>query len=607
MADAMSRCGHKAAEFSVTPSKPGFGDLSCNVPFLLAKSRGRAPFEIAQELAVQYKTGGVIAGAEAHPGGYLNFSLDWGIAAKEIVIEAAGGGPAPAGGGPVTVEHTSVNPNKALHIGHVRNIVIGDSVARILSREGYKVSVLNYIDDSGLQVADIILGFTELGIPEEPPGGKKFDQYCGDDVYAKAAGACEEDPGLKEKRAVILRGLEDGTSETAHLADRITRRVLDGQLETCWGLGVQYDCLNFESQIVRSGLWDEVFERLKKMGLLELEKDGKNAGCWVFRSGTDDKVVVRSDGTATYIAKDIPYAAWKLGLLDDPFRYVKHHREQPGGKELWETTLSGGEMRAGPAGGRVVTVIDTRQSRLQQIIASLMGRFKSDEGAYVHLGYESVSLSPGTAAALGADTGGKSAQMSGRRGLYVNADTVLGVLAEKARAETSRRNPEMDKVELGRISADIASATIRYEMARQDLNRAITFDMEKSLSLEGDTASYIQYSHARAARVMEKAGAEPDYNAEYALLEDPRERALLREIGMFGIHLGDAAGSLSPKIIARYCHGLAVAFNGFYEHVRVIDAGNPALSNARLCLVRAFMHAVSGALYLIGISAPDRM
>ncbi|MFB5629357.1 MAG: DALR anticodon-binding domain-containing protein, partial [Nitrosarchaeum sp.] len=445
---------------------------------------------------------------------------------------------------------------------------------------------------------------------QQPPSGKKFDHYCGDDVYVKTTEKYENDPSLEEIRKNILQELEDGDSETAQFADKITRRVLEGQLETCWNLGVYYDCLNFESQIIRSGLWGKIFEKLKEMSLIEFETEGKNEGCWVIRGENkeEDKVIVRSNGTATYIAKDIPYAAWKLGLLEDPFNYKKYEKVQPGDHTLWQTTLvSNGESKQNFVGEKVITVIDSRQARLQKIITTLMSKFKSKEDAYVHLGYESVTLSADTAQTLGLDTDGKQAQMSGRKGLYVNADSVYDLLKKKTIEETKKRHSEMDSAEIEQIAHRVSVGTLRYEMIKQDLDKIIAFDLIKSLSLEGDTAPYIQYTYARASRIIEKSGKAPSIVVDFSLLSDKSELDLIKTIGLFDIHVLDAAKNLSPKVIARYCHDLAVTFNSFYEHNKVLDLDNEKLENSRLCLVNSFKLTLEKALGLLGIIPPDKM
>ena len=601
--------------FSVEPAKPGFGDVSSNVSFLLAKQLKKNPKDIAEMLSEKYShcTNTLVLKSEAHPSGYLNFFANWEKLSQLILSESyleTFGDVDLGNNSTIVVEHTSVNPNKALHIGHIRNIIIGDAVSRILVKANYKVNVLNYIDDSGLQVADILVGFKHFGYSQDPPNGKKFDHYCGDDVYVKTTEKYEADSSLEEIRKDVLKDLEDGDSETAKFADKITRRVLAGQLETCWNLGVTYDCLNFESQIIRSGLWTKIFEKLKEMNLVEFENDGKNAGCWVIRGDDkeEDKVIVRSNGTATYIAKDIPYAAWKLGLLEDPFNYEKYTTEQPDSRVLWQTTLNpSNRISKDFTGEKVVTVIDSRQARLQKIITTLMGKFKSTPDAYNHLGYESVTLSPETAKTLGLDTDGKQAQMSGRKGLYVNADSVYELLKKKTKDETKKRHPEMDDSEINSIAHSVSVGTLRYEMIKQDLDKIITFDLTKSLSLEGDTAPYIQYTHARASRILEKSDRAPTIDVDFSLLKEKSELDLIKNIGLFNLQVRDATNNLSPKVIARYCHDLAVAFNSFYEKSKVLDLGDVDLENSRLCLVNSFKIVLEKALDLLGIKAPDRM
>lgn len=590
--------------FSVTPAKSGFGDVSCNVSFLLAKHLKKSPKDIAEIILSKYeKEPSVFVDKVIHESGYLNFFADWKKLSKIILSESLKEFDFVNVGNysVITIEHTSVNPNKALHIGHVRNIIIGDILSRILKKANYKVNVLNYIDDFGLQVADIVIGFKHLGFSEEPPNDKKFDHYCGDDVYVKTTAQYANNPNLEDTRKKILQEIEDGKSQTAQFAEKITKRVLSCQLETCWNLGIRYDCLNFESQIIRSGLWSIIFEKLKSMKLIHYEKEGKNAGCWVIRGKDDDKVIVRSNGTATYIAKDIPYAAWKLGLIDDPFGYVSYG-EQPDGSTLWQTTLEGTEKK-NFVGDKVITVIDSRQTLLQNIITELMSKFESN--SYVHLGYESVTLSPDTAKTLGMNTE-KQTQMSGRKGLYVNADSVYDLLKNKIISETTIRHPKMNESEIAEIAHHIAVGTLRYEMIKQDLDKIITFDLTKSLSLEGDTASYIQYTHARASRIIEKS-SHNFLTADSSLLCTDTEIELIKIIGMFDIQIRDAAKNLSPKVIARYCYNLATTFNEFYEKIRVLNIDNERLENSRLYLVNSFKVTLEKALDLLGISAPEKM
>ena len=603
-----------SVSFVVEPSKPNFGDVTCNIAFLLSKHLKKKPRDIALSISKNYQKflGEKVKKVEAHHSGYINFFANL-TYLNEIILKYSmknDYGDIDLGKkSKIIVEHTSVNPNKALHIGHVRNVVIGDTVSRLLRKANYDVRVLNYVDDSGLQVADIIVGFKHCGFSDNPHSNQKFAQYCGDEVYVKTTEKYSDDPSLEKKRSEILQDLENQNSDIAKIAETITKKILADQLETCWELGSTYDCLNFESQIIRSGLWNKIFEKMKELKLVLLEKEGKNANCWVIRGekNEDDKILVRSNGTVTYIAKDIPYAAWKLGILDDPFNYEKY-TVQKDGKILWQTTLNeSSETKQNFFGEKVITVIDSRQSRLQKIITLLMSKFTSKENSYIHLGYESVTLSAETAKTLGLDTKGKQAQMSGRKGLYVNADQVIELLKQKTLDETKKRNPELDDKSLEQIAHDVAIGTIRYEMIKQDLNKIITFDYEKSLSLEGDTAPYIQYTNARASRILEKAGFSPNFDVAFDLLQNEYEVNLIKLIGKFDLHVQDAANNLSPKFISKYCYHLAVAFNAFYEKVRVLDPQNKTLTNVRLCLVSSFKSTLQKALYLIGITAPDKM
>ncbi|MEX0657458.1 MAG: DALR anticodon-binding domain-containing protein, partial [Nitrosopumilaceae archaeon] len=317
--------------------------------------------------------------------------------------------------------------------------------------------------------------------------------------------------------------------------------------------------------------------------------------------------LVRSNGVATYIPKEIPYAARKLGIVDDPFHY-KEYITQSNGTVLWETTLDeNSKQKMKFSGQKVITVIDSRQTRLQKIITSLIAKLKPEKDAYSHLSYESVTLSADTVKTIGHEIEGKQAQMSGRKGIYINADDVIESLEKKIFEEAKKRNEDLDHDTLSKIATDVAVGTLRYEMIKQDLDKIITFDLKKSLSLEGDTCSYLQYSYARASRILEKAGFEPRFDSLFELLSTDYEINLLKMIAKFEICVNDAANNLSPKVIARFCYDLAVSFNSFYEHVPVLDNDNKELVNQRLCLVSCFKSTLERALDLLGIATPQRM
>ena len=387
----------------------------------------------------------------------------------------------------------------------------------------------------------------------------------------------------------------------------MTRKILSDQLDTVWNLGASYDCLNFESEILYSKLWEKIFERMKSENLIRLEDQGDNSGCWVLPiENEDDKIIVRSNGAATYVAKDIPYAAWKLGALTDPFNYAEYIT-QPNGRILYETTLEETQVpKQSFDANKVITVIDNRQTNLQKIVTNLMSKF-NPESSYIHLGYEAVTLSAETAKILGNKTDGKDVQMSGRKGIYINADEIIAKLEKHIFLESKERNDDLDNASLNKIAHDVAIGTIRYELIKPDLGKIITFDINTSLKLEGDTCSYIQYSCVRAARILEKFSREPNFVVQFDQLNNEYETNLIKQIGLFEVFVNDAAKNCSPKVIAKYCYDLAVAFSSFYEHVNVLKADTPKLINARLCLVLSFKLTLEKALNLIGITAPQRM
>jgi arginyl-tRNA synthetase len=616
---AIGDAGYPAVQFSLSePPQKEFGDLSCNAAFLLAKHARKAPQKIATELAdlTRPRIGGTHILSVEPAGGHINFKADYSRlspATLEKVLNSpeSYGYPDSGQSRHIIIEHTSVNPNKALHVGHMRNVILGDTLYRIMKATNHRATVLNYVDDSGLQVADIVVGFKFAGFPVEPPDGKKFDHYCGDEVYVKINELYEKDPQLAEKRKLVLKEIEEGKSEIAHFAARITRRVLIEQLKTCWRMKARYDLLNFESHIVVSRLWNKAFDLLKKNGITHFEEEGKNKGCWVIEAkDEEDKVLVRSDGTATYIAKDIPYAAWKLGLVDDPFSY-EEFLAQWDGSTLYATMLDGkpGGKKGFNGGERVITIIDSRQARLQRIISQVLSKIGSGNKEYFHLGYEAVTLSSETAKAFGIDIGDRQfMHMSGRKGIYVNADYVLDTLHAKAYEEVKTRNPEFTEEQLHAIAEEIAISAIRYNMIKQDLDKIITFDIKESLSLEGDTGPYLQYAYARSQRILEKSGQGiSGSNFAFDRLVHESEIALIREIAKMDLVVEDSARSLSPKSLARYSYNLATAFNIFYEKVPVLKEADVEVRAARLALVKAFGITLKNALGALGITALDRM
>ena len=611
--------GNEGVEVALPPN-PSYGDLSSAIPLRLAKGSGEKPADVAVRLAAKASERlnhtKYVGSVTPHRGGYLNFSIAYPrfFLDSVMAVTAKGDfGERLSSGKTYAIEHTNVNPNKALHIGHARNLVLGDSLARVMDYLGNRVQALNYIDDSGAQVADVIVGFRFLGITDIPPEGTKFDVYCGDKVYTKVNREYSADPKLREKQSLVLREIEKGSGEIADYAKGIVRRILAEQLDTCWRLGARYDLLNWESQLVHSGLWESIFERMKKTGMVKLESEGENKGCWVISDPEtgEQKVVVRSDGTAVYVAKDIPYAAWKIGLTADPFNYEIYTSEQPGkGGRLYSTTLEGEKSGVSFGGADVaVSVIDTKQSYLQRIVSRVLERLEvGSSSRYVHRGYEVVALSKKTATQLGFEIDSDYAHMSGRKGLYVNVDTMLSALRQKAVEETRRRNPDETAEWVSDVAEAISVAALRYELLKQDPDKIIVFDIEDSLNFQGDTGPYLLYTYARARRILEKTTGRPSINANsVSKLTRQQEKNLVKKLSMMDLSAVSAGEYLSPKEMAKFSHDLAVAFNDFYESVQVNREEDQALRDARLALVDAASRVLAKSMELIGVPRRERI
>jgi arginyl-tRNA synthetase len=470
---------------------------------------------------------------------------------------------------------------------------------------------LNYVDDSGAQVADIIVGFKFLGVPDRAPPGIKYDAYCGDSVYTRVNQEYARNLQLKEKQSLVLKEIESGTGDIAEYTRGIVKQILQAQLSTCWRMGASYDLLNWESQLVHSKMWERIFETLKKMGYVKFQDQGENKGCWVIPDPEtgEEKVVVRSDGTVVYVAKDIPYAAWKIGLVDDPFGYEIFSTDQPGGA-LYSTTLAGKKSNTHFGGAQLaVSFIDTRQSYLQRIVAKVLDELR--EGAsrrYLHRGYEVVSLSKRTAAAIGFEIEGEFAQMSGRKGLYVNVDTMLEKLKDKAKVETRKRNLSESDQWVDDVAESLAVAALRYELLKQDPDKMIVFDMEDALQFQGDTGPYLLYTYARARRILDKTEGKPTITQSAAAKLDKRQEVqLAKQMSMLDISAADAEEYLSPKEIALFAHELAVRFNDFYESVPVNKEPDTELRDARLALVDAASRVLAESMRLIGVPIKDRI
>jgi arginyl-tRNA synthetase len=596
-------------------ARPEFGDWSSPAPLGLARILRRAPAVIAAELAEQLAAAQVprVRSWTVTPPGYINAHLDdrtWAeaVLAASADLEATGiihlPTDAARAGGKTLVEHTATNPNKAAHIGHLRNACIGDTVARVLRRTGHTVEVNNYIDDTGVQVADVVVGIRELGIEQAP--GEPFDQYCSR-VYIAVSARYETDPDLLEQRRAVLHEVEEGGNETAVFVKDVARRIVNAHLATMRRFDIAYDLLTWESDIIGLGFWRQAFELLRESGAIVFVETGKLAGCWVMPAdGADDegdddtKVLVKSDGIATYTAKDIAYQLWKFGLLGRDFEYVPWE-----GDAALMTTSSIPQTGAPSAhfghAQRVINVIDARQAYPQRVVQRALRRLHHEREAdnSIHLSYEVVALTPAAAAELGVviEEGRDSVALSGRRGIEVRADDLL----DRAITRLSANARDAAGATL------VAAGAVRYYLLKFSLNQIIAFDFDEALRVTGDTGVYLQYAHARAAGILRKVSDDAESVAIPAELH-PSERELLHSIEAYTRALTETALALSPSLLTTYAFGLASAFSDFYEHTpAIVREEDAAIRRFRRALVAATRATLADALHALGMASPDQV
>ena len=619
-----------APDFSVVseiPPSPDQGDLAFPAAFGLARTLRRPPREIAEALAEALAERPEVRRVEVAGPGYVNVFLN-----REIWIrESLAGTDAEVPDGIHVVEHTSINPNKAAHIGHLRNAALGDSFARILRFLGHRIEIQTYTDDTGVQVADVVLGFVRLrGADAEDvrrlAGQPRFDYLCWD-LYTEVSRWIEEDPEGPPARQQALHGLERGEEPWAGIGTIVARAVARRHLETMDRIGVRYDLLPCEKSILRLHFWERAFELLRNAGAIRLSDSGRNRGCWVMDTDLaqdGEKVIVRSNATVTYVGKDIAYQMWQLGLLDRDFRWRRFH-EYPGGGHAWIST-SGPEEPDTPRFGSAALVhhvIDARQSYTQQVVQQAVASLTSetDRSRTRHLSYEMVALTPGTVAALGLGSaaGDGAVEVSGRKGIGIKADDFLDALVERATREVAARNPDLPSREQRSVALAIAVGALRYLMVRVTKNQLIVFDLEEALSLEGATGPYLQYAAVRAAKILARIGRvlpenppPPPEDFDGLLAErDPEEAAdlwvLLR--GALGLREAAAAAAASedPQVLARWAYEGAQRFNGFYHRYRVAGEPDAAARTLRTYAVETFLAQHRQGLALLGIPVPERM
>ncbi len=626
-----------------TPPRIEMGELALPVAFDLARKVRRAPKELAQELALAAQSIPGVWKVAVAGGGYLNFYLDRGRlslgVANSIEEKRYGLAPAPSDNpGKIIVEHTNINPNKAAHIGHLRNAAIGDAFVRILRFLGCSVEVQNYLDNTGVQVADVVVGLERmLGKTLEDVAAidGRFDYYCWD-VYARVSQFYKESEENQKWRSLALQAIEAGNNPTAELAEHVAMRIARAHLATMKRINVYYDLLPRESEILHLHFWQKAFELLRERGAIYYVEEGKNAKCWVMKTGEsnqvsasreeleeDEKIIVRSDGTVTYVGKDIAYQLWKFGLLGLDFHYRPFQDND--GRMLWMTATEELPGVAAPhfgAAQRVFNVIDTRQSYLQNIVLQGLGAlgYKKQAANSIHFSYEMVALTPACCEELGYQLTEEEKKRSyievaGRKGLGVKADDLLDTLVAKALAEVRSRH-DIDQRQAEEIARTIAVGALRYFLLRFARTTVIAFDFKEALSFEGETGPYVQYAIVRANNIFRKL--------EGTSWEELRKSVDPGSLGAFFSEQDDiwelvyqasrlpevvrqVQQSLELSLMCKFAFHLAQRFNLFYHKYHILSEPDMERKAHLLFVVDLVRSQLAKALDLLGCEVPPIM
>jgi arginyl-tRNA synthetase len=628
------------------PPKIEFGEMALPVAFELAKRLKKAPRAIAQELQPALAETPGVAAVEIAGAGYLNVKLDRASVVKRMAADEH----AQIGGaGFRLVEHTSINPNKAAHVGHLRNAILGDTFARMLKpdafKPGYETGVQNYIDNTGVQVADIVVAVTALKgmslaevrawVAELAAKGERLDYACWD-LYAAVSQWYEADaPRVGERRQLrldTLHAIEAGGNETAQIAELISTGVLRRHLETMERLAIEYDFLPRESEILHLHFWEAARALMVAKGVLYLETEGKNKGCWVMRragveesDGPDEdaKILVRSNGTVTYVGKDIAYHLWKFGLLGKDFGYAKFRKYAT--HTCWISTVNGEDPH--PSFGHadaIYNVIDSRQDDPQTQVKEALRAlgFVAESEHYTHLNYAFVGLTARTAVDLGyvlseEDTAKNFIEVSGRKGFGVKADDLIDRMIAAAKTEVDARHPDLSETERAEIADAIGVGALRFFLLRFTRNTVIAFDYQDALAFDGETGPYVQYAVVRAANIFRKAGVAED--AALAAIADLDLSAMLQgeegtsvwEVWLtasrLSLVLEQAIAAAEPAMLARYAFALAQQFNNFYHRHHILTETDEARKMLLLATAAVARRELVRVLGWLGMKAPSAM
>jgi arginyl-tRNA synthetase len=610
------------------PRQSDFGEMAVPAAFQLAKQLRQAPKKIAAELVEDLGSIEGVAAMEVAGNGYINIRLHRGAYGAALLgvddAKLAGSGEK------IIVEHTNINPNKAAHIGHLRNSTLGDTFVRMLRARGERVEVQNYIDNTGVQVADVVVGFLKDGktpadvraLIADP--AVRFDYYCWD-LYARISAEYNENKDLLKDRSATLHAIESGEGDVAELAHLVADAIVKAHLATMLRLDVEYDVLPRESEILHLKFWASAFELLKERNAIYFEREGKNSGCWVMPGLSEEgKVIVRSDGTVTYVGKDIAYQLWKFGLLGKDF-YYQPLQTYADGRTLWVTTDQPNDsgQRFGH-GAQVYNVIDARQSYLQDVVVAGLRGLGYDKQANrsVHFSYEMVALSPRCCADLGIplseeDRKKPYVEVSGRKGLGVKADDLMDSLISKAMEEVSSRHADASPEEQRAVASQIAIGALRYFLLKFTRTSVIAFDLQEALSFEGETGPYVQYAAVRARNILrkleERGETVPNFAAELTAdamarqlaVEDSWQMLLAASKADSALERAVTAGE--PAHMAKYAFQLAQAFNNFYHQYPVLQEEDRERKTFLLWMTDFFRRQLEKTAGILGITIPAYM
>jgi arginyl-tRNA synthetase len=630
------------------PPKVELGEYALPLAFELAQKLRKAPRNIAQEIITGLGSIDGFEKLELAGAGYINAQVNRAELAAALASDVKPRAETPVG--KILVEHSSINPNKAAHIGHLRNAILGDTFVRLLRFAGREVDVQNYIDNTGVQVADVVVGFLHLEKKskkeiEQLARQPRFDYYCWD-LYARVSQWYEQDKQNLSSRQQTLHAIEEGKNETAAIADAISVAVLRRHLETMDRLDVEYDFLPRESEILHLHFWDAAFSKLKDAGVLYFESAGKNTGCWVMRragsksattEGTentaevaeeDQKIIVRSNGTVGYAGKDIAYHLWKFGLLGRDFGYRKFYR-YPNGHDCWISTTVGAldHPHFGDV-AEIYNVIDTRQAEEQNTVLEALRAlgYTAQADHFTHFSYEMVALTPRCAAELGYelsedDKARAYIEVSGRKGFGVKADDLIDTLISSAAKEVDSRHPELATEERRKTAIQIAIGALRYFMLKFTKSSVIAFDFKEALSFEGETGPYAQYAVVRATNIFRKGGIDVEEFTrqmhkqlaledleKYLTAEDANEIwELWLAASKTSYVIEQCIGTSEPAYLAKHAFQLAQLFNYFYHRHPILTEADEKKKKFLLATAAVVRRELMRALAVMGITVPPVM